>query len=120
MNHKERIDAVMNFQPVDRTPFALVDGGAWVAKHEGLTYRELYSMPDGGASIIAKYMDDIDTDTIGGVNGVFTAPLNAFGCEIEGVDTHMHGDDEYMDIEVMVMSAKIFADAIIRICGLKK
>lgn len=41
----------------------------------------------------------------------------AFGCEIEGVDTHMHGDDEYMDIEVMVMSAKIFADAIIRICG---
>ena len=32
-------------------------------------------------------------------------------------DTHMHGDDEYMDIEVMVMSAKIFADAIIRICG---
>ena len=44
----------------------------------------------------------------------------AFGCEIEGVDTHMHGDDEYMDIDVMVMSAKIFADAIIRICGLKK
>lgn len=83
MNHKERIDAVMNFQPVDRTPFALVDGGAWVAKHEGLTYRELYSMPDGGASIIAKYMDDIDTDSIGGVNGVFTAPLNAFGCEID-------------------------------------
>ena len=40
----------------------------------------------------------------------------AFGCEIEGVDNHMHGDDEFMDIEVMLMSAKIFADAIIRLC----
>ena len=86
MNHKERIDAVMNFQPVDRTPFSLVDGGAWVSKHEEKTYRELYHMPDGGASVIAKYMDMIDTDTISGVSGVFTAPLNAFGSEID-IDT---------------------------------
>lgn len=41
----------------------------------------------------------------------------AFGCEIEGVDNHMHGDDEFMEIDVMVMSAKIFADAILRLCG---
>ena len=41
----------------------------------------------------------------------------AFGCEIEGIDNHMHGDDEFADIDVLVKSAKIFADAIIRICG---
>lgn len=41
----------------------------------------------------------------------------AFGCMIPGVDNHMHGDDEFMEIDVMVMSAKIFADAIIRLCG---
>lgn len=86
MNHKERIDAVMNHQPVDRTPFALVDGGAWVSKQENKTYRELYHLPDGGASIIADYMDRIDTDLISGVSGAFTAPLNAFGCPIE-IDT---------------------------------
>ena len=40
----------------------------------------------------------------------------AFGCAEEGVDTHMHGDDEYMKLSVMVMSAKIFADAILRLC----
>ena len=40
----------------------------------------------------------------------------AFGCAEEGVDTHMHGDDEYMKISIMVMSAKIFADAILRLC----
>ncbi len=44
----------------------------------------------------------------------------AFGCEIEGVDNHMHGDDEFFDIPVLVRSCKIFADAIIRICGKKE
>ena len=83
MNHKERIDAVMNHQPVDRTPFALVDGGAWVSKHNNLSYRELYHLPDSGASIIVKQMEEFDTDLISGVNGAFTAPLNAFGCSID-------------------------------------
>ena len=41
----------------------------------------------------------------------------AFGCEVAGVDHHMHGDDEFMEIDVLLMSAKIFADAIVRICG---
>lgn len=83
MNHKERIDAVMNHQPTDRVPFALVDGGAWVSKHENKSYRELYHLPDGGASIIADYMDKFDTDMISGVSGAFTAPLNAFGSPID-------------------------------------
>lgn len=83
MNHKERIDAVMNHQPVDRTPFALVDGGAWVSMHEQKNYGELYHLPDAGASVFVEYMDKINTDTVSGVNGVFTACLNAFGCDID-------------------------------------
>ena len=42
-----------------------------------------------------------------------------FGCMVPEVDNHMHGDDEFMEIEVLIMSAKIFADAIIRLCGVK-
>lgn len=41
----------------------------------------------------------------------------AFGCAVEGVDNRMHGDDEFAEIPVLVMSAKIFADAIIRLCS---
>ncbi len=41
----------------------------------------------------------------------------AFGCMMPGVDNHMHGDDEFMVIDTLVMSAKIFADAIVRICN---
>lgn len=41
----------------------------------------------------------------------------AFGCEIDGVDNHMHGDDEFFDLDVFYLSAKIFADAILKICN---
>ncbi|MCD7744765.1 MAG: M20/M25/M40 family metallo-hydrolase [Lachnospiraceae bacterium] len=41
----------------------------------------------------------------------------AFGCMTPDVDNHMHGDDEFMVIDTLMMSAKIFADAIIRICN---
>ena len=82
MTSKERIDAVLSHNPVDRTPFCLVDGGAWIAKTENVSYRSLYSMEDGGAGIIVKWTDDIETDIISAVSGVFTACLNAFGSPI--------------------------------------
>ena len=41
----------------------------------------------------------------------------AFGCMMPDVDNHMHGDDEFMVIDTLLMSAKIFADAIMKICG---
>ncbi len=82
MTHKERIDAVLAGRATDRVPFCLVDGGAWIAKNEGLTYRKLYGLPDGGASIIAKWTDELDVDIVSAVSGVFTACLNAFGCPI--------------------------------------
>lgn len=40
----------------------------------------------------------------------------AFGCEIEGIDNHMHGPDEFADIEVLKKSAKIFALSIAELC----
>ncbi|MDD2958198.1 MAG: Sapep family Mn(2+)-dependent dipeptidase [Lachnospiraceae bacterium] len=41
----------------------------------------------------------------------------AFGCMSEAVDNHMHGDDEFMEIDTLMMSAKIFADAIVKLCN---
>ncbi|MDO4323188.1 MAG: Sapep family Mn(2+)-dependent dipeptidase [Lachnospiraceae bacterium] len=41
----------------------------------------------------------------------------AYGCASPEVDNHMHGDDEFMVIDALTMSAKIFADAIIKICN---
>ncbi|MBP5308253.1 MAG: methyltransferase, partial [Clostridia bacterium] len=82
MTNKERIDAVIAHKPVDRTPFCLVDGGAWIAKTENISYRTLYGMEDGGAAEIVRWTDEIETDVVSAVSGVFTACLNAFGCSI--------------------------------------
>ena len=83
MNKKERIDAVLAGKKPDRTPVALVDGGAWVALHNDMSYRKLYGSEDAGASKIVEFANEIDTDIISGVSGVFTACLNAFGCPID-------------------------------------
>lgn len=40
----------------------------------------------------------------------------AFGCEIKGIDNHMHGADEFITVEQLMLSAKIFAQAIIDLC----
>lgn len=68
-------------------------------KHTGL---KGYCMAIGGGT----YVHDIE-------NGV------AFGCIMPDVDTHMHGANEFMPFEDLVTSAKIFADAIIEICGVE-
>ena len=83
MTPKERIDAVLNHQPADRTPFCVVDAGAWVATREGVSYDELYSREDAGASAIVKCLDEIESDVANAVSGVFTACLNAFGCPMD-------------------------------------
>lgn len=41
----------------------------------------------------------------------------AFGCMVPEVDNHMHGADEFMEIDTMLDSCLIFAQAIIDLCG---
>ena len=44
----------------------------------------------------------------------------AFGCARAEVDNHMHGVDEFAEIPQLILSAKIFAQAIIDLCGEKE
>lgn len=41
----------------------------------------------------------------------------AFGASMPGTDNHMHGADEFAEIDHLVMSAKIFAQVIIDLCS---
>ena len=41
----------------------------------------------------------------------------AFGCEMPGVDYRLHGADEFADADTLLLSAKMFAEAIVRLCG---
>lgn len=44
----------------------------------------------------------------------------AFGCTMPGLDTNIHGADEFVIIEDLITSAKIFTNVIIDICGEEK
>lgn len=104
MTPKERIDAVIKHQAVDRTPFTVVDGGAWIAKTEGVTYRELYSRPDSGASSVVDYLNKIDSDMISAVSGVFTACLNA--CNSYTIPTLFYFREKTQPLILLAFSAR--------------
>jgi succinyl-diaminopimelate desuccinylase len=40
----------------------------------------------------------------------------AFGCADKNIDNHMHGADEFISVDQMLLSAEIYADAILRLC----
>jgi succinyl-diaminopimelate desuccinylase len=40
----------------------------------------------------------------------------AFGAVMPGIDTNMHGADEFFDIDNIVLATKIFAEAIQNLC----
>lgn len=55
---------------------------------------------------------------IGGGTYVHGTPGGvAFGCEIDGEDNRIHGADEFIRIDALVENAKIFAQAIVNVCG---
>lgn len=64
------------------------------------TGNEPYCMSIGGGT----YVHEID----GGV---------AFGCAMPGVDNRMHDADEFSIVEDLILSAKIFAQVILELCG---
>lgn len=43
----------------------------------------------------------------------------ACGCADPAVDNHMHGPDEFVVIDQLLISARIFADAIMELCGVE-
>lgn len=54
---------------------------------------------------------------IGGGTYVHEIPGGvAFGAEFQGEDAHIHGADEFISLENLITNAKIFAEAILRIC----
>ena len=44
----------------------------------------------------------------------------AFGCEVDGEDNRIHGADEFIRVDALVENAKIFAEAIVRVCNNKE
>ncbi len=67
-----------------------------------------------------KYTGDKDARPLAIGGGTYCHNMKngvAFGCTMPGTDNRMHGNDEFAVVEELVTSAKIFADAIVSLCG---
>lgn len=87
------------------TPPHHVDGNSFFVKtllkaYEDYTGEKGECQATGGGT----YVHDLE-------NGV------AFGASMPGTDNRMHGADEYAVVDQLVMSAKIFAQVIVELCG---
>lgn len=68
--------------------------------YEDVTGEKGYPVAIGGGT----YVHDTE-------NGV------AFGAEFPGEDNHMHGADEFIRTESLLLNAEIYANAIVKLCG---
>ncbi len=64
MTAKERVKAAMEFQPVDRIPATILDGGVWVVDQEHISFADLLNQEDGGAATLVRYYDKIQSDIV--------------------------------------------------------
>ena len=44
----------------------------------------------------------------------------AFGCGIDGLDNHMHGADEFITMDQIDFTTKIYARSIMAVCGVEE
>lgn len=64
MTGKEIILKALRFEKVPRIPVAVLDGYVWMLRREGLSFKELCEMEDGGAPIVIHAYDEMQTDII--------------------------------------------------------
>ncbi len=81
MTPKERLQAALAFDPVDRNPVYPLDGSSWVIKEENMNYRQLYALDDAGAALIVKRFDELKSDVITTGSSAWCAWATTFGSQ---------------------------------------
>jgi len=80
---KERITAVFEKKPVDRTPVCILDGGTWLADRHGMSLKDIYAMEDSGAKLAADAYAEMQSDIITACGGAWLGWLSSFGCSLD-------------------------------------
>ena len=83
MTSKERVFATMNFQPVDRPAVFPLEGSAWICKKHGLSYDEMFKLPDLGAKLLVDGFKSMKSDAIFVGGSAWMAWAHAFGGKVD-------------------------------------
>lgn len=79
MTGKERVNAAVRFQPVDRVPACTFDGGVWMSAQRNISLMEFLQSEDNGAKIILETVEQTDSDIVWVGNGFHGLGLHALG-----------------------------------------
>lgn len=82
MTSSERVYATMNFQPVDRPAVFPLEGSAWICKKHGLSYDDMFKLPDLGAQLLVDGFKEMESDAIFVGGSAWMAWTQAFGGEV--------------------------------------
>ena len=83
MNSAERITATMHFEPVDRPAVFPLEGSAWICKKHGLSYEDLYKLPDRGAKLLVDGFAEMKSDAVFAGGSAWMAWAHAFGSDVQ-------------------------------------
>lgn len=83
MTSMERINATRKFEPVDRPAVFPLEGSAWACMKNGLSYEELYKLPDFGAKILVDTFKEMKSDAVFAGGSAWMAWTHAFGSKVD-------------------------------------
>ena len=83
MKPKERIKAALAHKPVDRTPFAVLNGQGWIAARNGLDMAKLLDLPDAGAGLLVDAYREIGSDIMTSGCGAAWPMMEVMGGKVD-------------------------------------
>jgi len=82
MNCKERVYATMNFEPIDRPAAFPLEGSQWICRSHGISYGEMYELPDCGAAMLVEGFRELHSDAVFVGGSGWMAWASAFGSHV--------------------------------------
>ena len=82
MNSKERIDAAVHFQEVDRVPATILDGGVWMAARKNLSLQNIIDMDQAGFDLLKETYEEFDSDIVFVGGGMYGVAGHALGAKV--------------------------------------
>lgn len=83
MTGREIMVRAVHFQSVPRTPVAIIDGGVWMARRAGLSFDEIFDLPDHGTGLVLDTFRDIQSDIVWVCAACYSLGLRALGAKVD-------------------------------------
>ena len=83
MTGREIMLRTVRFESVPRTPVAIIDGGVWMARRAGLSFEDIFNLPDFGTDLVLDTFHNIESDIVWVCAACYSLALRALGADVD-------------------------------------